>query len=96
MFNDPTDRAMTDQAWTVRAAKAKLSEVLRLAREEGPQRIGDRETCIVITEREWQRLSAPKPHLGAWLLANMPETAGLELPDRQDRERTAPFDEPGA
>ena len=79
--------------WTVRDAKAKLSEVLRKAREEGAQRIGERESYIVITEAEWQRLNAPKRHLGAWLLQNMPEVGALELPDRKDRARPPVFDE---
>ena len=82
-----------DLIWTVRAAKAKLSEVLRRAREDGPQRIGEREAYIVMTQAEWERLSAPKPHLGAWLLENMPAVEDLELPDRQDRPRTSPFDD---
>lgn len=94
MLLNHSDTNMNQHIWTVRAAKAKLSEVLRLAREEGPQRIGEREAYIVITEHEWQRLSAPKPHLGAWLLENMPTIDGLELPDRSDRNRASPFDEP--
>lgn len=81
------------QIWTVRNAKAKLSEVLRCAREDGPQRIGERDTYIVITEAEWERLNTPKPHLGAWLLENMPKLEELELPDRKDRHRPSPFDE---
>ena len=84
---------MTDHAWTVRDAKAKLSEVLRRARDDGPQRIGERETYVVITEEEWQRLTVPKPEIGRWLLANMPELDELELPDRRDRERPLPFGE---
>ena len=31
------------RVWTVAEAKARLSEVLRLAEEEGPQRIGTQE-----------------------------------------------------
>ncbi len=30
------------RVWTVAEAKARLSEILRLAEEEGPQRIGAR------------------------------------------------------
>lgn len=88
-----TGVVVTARAWTVRDAKAKLSEVLRRARDDGPQRIGERDTYIVVTEAEWQRVTTPKPHLGAWLLENMPEIDGLELPDRRDRERGSPFDE---
>ena len=79
--------------WTVRDAKAKLSEVLRRAKEDGPQRIGQRDSYVVVTEEEWQRVNAPQPHLGTWLLENMPELDGLELPDRKDRHRPSPFDD---
>lgn len=82
---------MATHVWTVRNAKAKLSELLRRVRDEGPQRIGEREAFIVITEAEWQRLVSPKPHLGAWLLQNMPEIDELELPERHDRARPLPF-----
>lgn len=85
---------MSDQAWTVREAKAKLSEILRRAKEDGPQRIGERETYVVITEAEWQRLKTETPHLGNWLLENMPGLNDLELPSRRDRVRVSPFDEP--
>ena len=36
------------RVWTVAEAKAKLSEVLRLAESEGPQRIGTRKPFIVV------------------------------------------------
>ena len=84
-------RTLSAHIWTVREAKSKLSEVLKLARDEGPQRIGAREPYVVITEAEWQRLNAPKPHLGKWLLENMPQTDELELPSRKDRDRPVLF-----
>jgi len=93
MLIDNMDTKMTAQAWTVRNAKSKLSEVLRRAREDGPQRIGERETYIVVTEAEWDRANKPKPHLGNWLLENMPKQEGFELPDRHDRLRSSPFED---
>ena len=35
------------RVWTVAEAKARLSETLRLAEEEGPQRIGTRKSFVV-------------------------------------------------
>ena len=35
-----TKHAKLNRTWTVAEAKARLSEILRLAEEEGPQRIG--------------------------------------------------------
>lgn len=44
-------------AWTVAAAKAKLSEVIDRALADGPQTITrrGRETVVVVSAEEWQR-----------------------------------------
>ncbi len=36
------------RVWTVAEAKARLSEILRLAESEGPQRIGTRRPFVVV------------------------------------------------
>lgn len=36
------EQSETGRTWTVEEAKARLSDILRLAEEEGPQRIGER------------------------------------------------------
>ena len=46
-LNKPTP----NREWTVAEAKARLSEVLRLAEEEGPQRIGVRKPFVVVPGR---------------------------------------------
>ena len=38
----------TKHVWTIAEAKAKLSEILRLAETEGPQRIGVRKSFILV------------------------------------------------
>ena len=70
------------RVWTVAEAKAKLSEILRLAETEGPQRIGARKSFIVVPERVW-REHAPPPRkpLGQWLVENMPRGTNLKVPD---------------
>ena len=81
------------RVWTVAEAKAKLSEILRLAETEGPQRIGARKPFIVVPERVW-REHAPPPRkpLGQWLIENMPRGTNLEIPDRGgDSHREIPF-----
>lgn len=83
---------MTQRIWTITEAKARLSEVLRCAEEEGPQRIGARRGYMVISETEWQRLQAPQPRLGRWLLDHVPQSGALELPSRVDAPRANPFD----
>lgn len=89
------DDGMAQRIWTVSEAKARLSEVLRLAEEDGPQRIGARKGFMVVAEAEWQRLNTPRPRLGEWLLENVPQVDGLELPSRAEPIEKNPFDEEG-
>lgn len=77
--------------WTVAEAKARLSEVLRLAEEEGPQRIGVRKPFIVVPEHLWQERAPERKHMGRWLVENMPRGINLELPDRREPDREIPF-----
>lgn len=84
---------MASKQWTVVEAKAHLSEILRRARFEGPQRIGIKSPCILVTESEWQRLSGSTPRLGDWLVENMAGLGEIELPDRADPPRDIPFEE---
>ena len=79
------------ETWTVAEAKARLSEVLRLAEEEGPQRIGVRKPCIVVPEHIWQERAPERRHMGRWLVENMPRGLNLELPDRSETDREIPF-----
>ena len=80
--------------WTVAEAKARLSEILRRAETEGPQRIGTRKRFVVVPEEEWQRATSAgeRMPLGRWLLKNMPQgEPPLELPSRDDGDRPIPF-----
>ncbi len=77
--------------WRVAEAKARLSEVLRLAEEEGPQRIGTRKTFVVVPEKDWEAREKPRMPLGKWLVENMPRGINLELPDRGEPDRDNPF-----
>ena len=44
----------SQNVWTVAEAKAKLSEILRLAETEGPQRIGIRRSFVLVSDKLWQ------------------------------------------
>ena len=95
-----TTQPETPRTWTIAEAKARLSEILRLAEEEGPQRIGLRKPFVVVPERQWQqrtndlewrrRVPEEMP-MGKWLVENMPRGIELELPDRSDPPREIPF-----
>ena len=72
--------AIPRKTWTVAEAKARLSEILRLASEEGPQRIGTKTPYVVVPEEEWLKRAEPRIPLGRWLVENMPRIDDLELP----------------
>lgn len=78
------------RVWTIAEAKARLSHILRCAEEEGPQRIGTRNTFVVVPEHVWEEHTEPEIHLGRWLVENMPRGYDLELPDRS-LDRPTPF-----
>jgi prevent-host-death family protein len=78
--------------WTVREAKAKLSQVLQRAREGEAQVIAAQDPCVVISMEEYERLSrrVDEPHLGKWLAENLSGLGEIELPSRGD-DRPIPF-----
>ena len=77
--------------WRVAEAKARLSEILRLAEEEGPQRIGTKKTFVVIPEKDWDAQQTPRKPLGKWLVENMPRGTYLEIPKERGSNRPIPF-----
>lgn len=80
-----------NRIWTVAEAKAKLSEVLRLAEKEGPQRIGTRKTFIVVPQDVWASRSVAEKPLGQWLVDNMPRGTELQIPSRKETPREISF-----
>ena len=86
----PVNKTTPTRVWTVAEAKARLSEVLRLAEEEGPQRIGTRKPFVVVPAAVWEEKTRPRKPLGQWLIENVPRGTNLELPDRSSH-RPIPF-----
>ena len=84
------DRSRPHRTWTVAEAKARLSEILRLAEAEGPQRIGRRKSFVVVPAEAWYEKTPPRKPLGQWLIENMPRGIELEIPDRSSN-RKIPF-----
>ena len=78
------------RVWTIAETKARLSEILRLAESEGPQRIGTRKSFVVVPAHVWDEQQSPRKRLGRWLIENMPRGIDLELPDRSST-RMIPF-----
>ena len=80
------------RVWTVAEAKARLSEILRLAETEGPQRIGKRSPFIVVPERVWEEHAPPqRMPMGRWLVENTPRGTNLVIPRRRGSSRKVPF-----
>ena len=89
------NKTTPNRVWTVAEAKARLSEVLRLAEEEGPQRIGARKPFVVVPAAVWEEKTRPRKPFGQWLIENVPHGTNLQVPDRSSR-RPIPFiDETG-
>ena len=81
----------TRRVWTVAEAKSRLSEVLRLAEQEGPQHIGRRRAFVVVPAGEWYAKTQPRPPMGRWLVENMPRGTNLDLPPDRRSRREIPF-----
>ena len=65
--------------WQLAEAKNRFSEVVRLALQEGPQKVTRRgDAVIVLSEAEYRRLSGEKPSFLQYL-ASGPSLEGLDL-----------------
>ena len=78
-----------DKSWTVACAKAKLSEVIERA-QSAPQTItrNGKPSVVVVSADEWQRKTARKGSLAAFLMESPLRGADLDL----DRQRDEPRD----
>lgn len=84
-------RSKPRRVWTVKEAKAHLSEILRLAEQEGPQHIGRRRTCVVVPAADWYAKKPPRKPMGQWLVDNMPRGVNLDVSRTRLSRRKIPF-----
>ena len=82
------ENSESTRVWTVAEAKARLSEVLRLSEEEGPQRIGRRKSYVVVPAETWEAMSAAQASMADREHA---ARADIPIPDRHDSGREIPF-----
>ena len=93
-----TQEPPAPRVWTIAETKARLSEILRLAEQEGPQRVGTRNPFVIVPERLWRERAQPASAafptmpMGQWLVANFPRIGELEIPSRRS-DREPPFAE---
>ncbi|MCP4702602.1 MAG: type II toxin-antitoxin system Phd/YefM family antitoxin [Gammaproteobacteria bacterium] len=83
--------SITPKTWTITEAKVRLSEILHLASETGPQYIGSKKSYVVVPKEQWQALTQQKKPLGRWLAEHMAGIGEIPLPDRNETEREIPF-----
>ena len=79
------------QSWTVAQAKARLSEVIELAKSEGPQTITrhGREAVVVVAADEWERKTKRKGNLAEFFSASPLRGSGLKVKRLAGRLRKA-------
>ncbi len=63
---------MSTRAWTVAEAKAKFSEVIDKATQEGPQTItrNGRKAVVIVAAEEWERKTTRKGNLAEFFAAS--------------------------
>lgn len=86
-----TSKNNTLRVWTVSHAKTHLSEVLRRAEEEGPQQIGKRRPCVVVSAKQWHANNHTRKPMGKWLVDNIPRGVNLKIDFDRSSEREIPF-----
>ena len=76
--------------WQLQEAKARFSELVRGAAEDGPQTITvrGRRAAVLLSAEDYDRLKRPKPSLAELLRAS--PLAGLDL--EVERDRSPPRD----
>jgi prevent-host-death family protein len=72
------------QEWQLQEAKARFSEVFRLAMERGPQRVTKhgREAVVIIPAEEYARITAPRrtpASIAQFFAASPLRDSGMEL-----------------
>jgi prevent-host-death family protein len=77
-----------EKSWTVAGAKAKLSEVIERA-QSAPQTItrNGKPSVVVVSAEEWQRKTARKGSLAAFLMDSPLRGSDLDLERQHDEPR---------
>jgi prevent-host-death family protein len=75
--------------WAVAEAKARLSEVINRAANDGPQTItrNGRQVAVVVSAKEWERKTKRKGTLADFFAASPLRGAEIDLERVRDRPR---------
>lgn len=79
--------------WQLQEAKNRLSELVRKARQEGPQVITlhGRDAAVVVSAREYQRIARPKGTLVEFVRKSPLAGAALDIRRSRDTGRPVPL-----
>ncbi|APG95683.1 type II toxin-antitoxin system Phd/YefM family antitoxin [Sinorhizobium americanum] len=79
--------------WKLEDAKARFSEVVRHAREDGPQRVTvrGRDAVVIVSAEEFDRLVPEKPRAPFVEFMESLHLGGLDLEREMDRGRDIEF-----
>lgn len=82
--------AMTD-SWTVAEAKAKLSQVIELARVAGPQTItrNGRKAVVIVSAEEWHRKTKRVGTLAEFFASSPLRGSGLKVKRQKEKLRSS-------
>ena len=89
-MQDPTNQ-LSEKVWSITEAKARLSEILRLVEEEGPQQIGLKNTFVIVSRKDWNPSKPPPLSFAEGIMKLMPRGTNLEIPKDDEGERKIPF-----
>jgi prevent-host-death family protein len=80
---------MRSRTWTVADAKAKFSEVIELARSQGPQTItrNGRTAVVIVAAEEWERKTSRVGNLAEFFAGSPLRGSRLRITRRKDRPR---------
>jgi prevent-host-death family protein len=83
---------MDNDLWTVAEAKARLSEVIEHAQQEGPQVItrNGRRAVVVVDAEEWERRTKRSGNLAEFFAASPLRGSGVKI--RRSKDRMRPTD----
>ena len=82
---------MGTHKWTVAEAKAKFSEMIERAQNDGPQTITrkGRKTAVVVAAEEWERKTRRRGNLAEFFAASPLRGTGLKIKRVSGRVRKA-------
>jgi antitoxin Phd len=85
----PAGRITASPSWKLEDAKARFSELVRRAHDEGPQAVTvrGRPAVVIVDADEYERLAAPAPELPFVGFLESLDLEGLDLTRERDEGR---------